>query len=194
MQVVKTEIKVKIVPLTEQNWRDFEKLFGEKGACGGCWCMYWRQTAREYQDNKGENNRKAMKKLARQPVSPGLLAYVNDIPAGWCSVSARSSFKRLGYSKILKPVDDKTVWSLPCFFIAKPFRNKGLSRNLINAAIDYCKSKGAKILEAYPVEPNGKQPDVFMYTGIFSAFKKTGFEEVARRSDTRPIVRKWIAD
>src|SRR5687767_7001450 len=138
MQVVKSEIEVNVKPLTEKNWRDFELLFGEKGACGGCWCMYWRQTAKEYQENKGENNRKAIKKLARDSIAPGLIAYVNNIPAGWCSVATRGSFKRLGYSKILKPVDDKSVWSLPCFFIAKPFRNKGLSRQLINAAVDYC--------------------------------------------------------
>jgi GNAT superfamily N-acetyltransferase len=95
----------------------------------------------------------------------------------------------------LKRVDDKPVWSVVCFFVAKPFRNKGLTVKLLKAAVDYVRSKGGAILEGYPVESkNGKMPSPFAYTGISSAFRKAGFCEVLRRSENRPIMRYPIRE
>ncbi len=39
-------------PLTPERWVDFENLFGSRGACGGGWCMWWRQTPSEFERNK----------------------------------------------------------------------------------------------------------------------------------------------
>lgn len=36
------EISLVFHPLTAEAWSDFEELFGRRGACGGCWCMWWR--------------------------------------------------------------------------------------------------------------------------------------------------------
>ena len=33
---------LEVYPLTPERWADLEELFGENGACGGCWCMWWR--------------------------------------------------------------------------------------------------------------------------------------------------------
>jgi GNAT superfamily N-acetyltransferase len=90
-------------------------------------------------------------------------------------------------------VDEKPVWSVVCFFVAKPFRQKGMSIAMLKAAAEYARKKGAKIVEGYPIEPKkGKMPDVFAYTGLVSAFKQAGFKEVLRRSETRPIMRYFI--
>lgn len=182
-------MKLSFQPLTTKNWRDFELLFGPKGACGGCWCMTWRLKAGEYEKMKGEGNKKAMKELVRRS-SPGILAYVDNKPAGWCAIAPRNEYVRLENSRVLKPVDDKPVWSVSCFFIAKEFRHKGLSAKMLKVAVDFAFSKGAAIIEGYPIEPtHDNMPGVFAWTGFSSVFKKAGFKEVARRSETRPIMR-----
>ena len=50
---------VAIHPLTPQRWADLERLFGANGACGGCWCMWWRLKRPEFDAGKGEGNRAA---------------------------------------------------------------------------------------------------------------------------------------
>ncbi len=176
--------------LTPDRWSDFEKLFGPRGATGGCWCMYWRLTRTQYEEQHGELNRRNMKALVDSAVVPGILAYSSDEPVGWCSVAPREEFPTLARSRVLKPVDDQSVWSVVCFFIARSQRRMGLTVQLLRASIEYARANGAHILEGYPVEPkDGKAPDVFMYTGLFSAFKQAGFTEVMRRSETRPIMR-----
>ena len=179
-------------PLTSDRWRDFETLFGPKG-CGGCWCMWWRLTRSEFERQKGEDNRQAMKALVESGEVPGILAYAEGEPVGWCSVAPREAFGALQRSRILKPVDEQPVWSVVCFFIAKAHRRKGLTVELLKAAVDYAAAHGAKVVEGYPVEPKkADAPDAFMYTGIASAFRRAGFVEVARRSETRPIMRRVI--
>ncbi len=182
--------KLRFGPLTIDRWDDFNELFGPRGACGGCWCMYWRQTHSEFELNKGDNNKRAMKALVKSGEVPGIIAYERDEPVAWCSIAPRARFSRLGRSHILKPVDDKPVWSVVCFFIAKRARKRGVSLAILNAAVTYAFEHGALIIEGYPVEPKrGKTADVFAYTGLASAFTRAGFDEVARRSETRPIMR-----
>jgi len=179
--------------LTQKNWRDFETLFGPRGACGGCWCMTWRLHKSEYDKGKSGGNRKAMARLVNSGNMPGILAYCDKEPIGWCAFAPRQEYKRLESSRVLKPVDDKSVWSITCFFIRKDFRRKGVSGELLNAVIRFAKKNGVKMLEAYPVVPySDKIPAVFAWTGFPSVFRKAHFLEVARRSRTRPIMRLSI--
>jgi GNAT superfamily N-acetyltransferase len=177
-------------PLTEDRWSNFETLFGERGACGGCWCMWWRLKQSEFEKQKGNKNKEAMYQIVKSGDIPGILAYYQNKPIAWCSVSPREKYLRLDRSRVLKPVDHEPVWSIVCFFIAKPYRRMGLTVELLKYVIKYCKEQGAKIIEGYPIDPKKPNiPDVFAYTGLMAAFKKTGFKEVARRSETRPIMR-----
>lgn len=179
--------------LSTSTWKDFEKLFGERGACGGCWCMYWRLSAKEFEKQKGEGNKKAIKKLASQNKVIGLIFYTDDLPVGWCSVAPREDFPRLANSRVLKPVDENPVWSVVCLFIHKDYRRKGISSQILKHTVEFCKSKGADIVEGYPVVPyTDKIPAAFAWTGIPSAFEKAGFKEAARRSKSRPVMRYYI--
>lgn len=184
---------LKYHPLTDDRWTDFETLFGERGACGGCWCMWWRLTNAVFNRQKGEGNRKAMKTIVASGEVPGLLAYADGRPVGWCSVAPREKFLRLERSRILKRIDDVPVWSVVCFFVDKRHRSQGVSVGLLRAAVAYAKERGGKIVEGYPVDPKKPRiPDLFGYHGLVSTFKKVGFEECLRRSESRPIMRYCI--
>ncbi len=125
---------------------------------------------------------------------PGLLAYAGGQPVGWVSLSPRERFPHLEHSRTLKRVDDQPVWSIVCFVVDQRFRRQGLMAKLLSAAIDYARERGAKIVEAYPIEPKGDLTGYSGYTGIVSTFRKAGFMEVLRRSQDRPIMRYYIEE
>ena len=181
-------------PLTPGLWTDFERLFGPRGACGGCWCMFWKLRGKAFDENTGDPTRQMQKAYVESGAVPGLLAYIGDEPVGWIAVEPRSAYPKLAHSRILKPVDDADVWSVPCFFVAKQVRRQGLTVELLKAAVDYVKGQGGKIVEGYPVDARKDMPAPFVYTGTAAAFQKAGFVEVARRSETRPIMRYSIGD
>jgi GNAT superfamily N-acetyltransferase len=185
--------KLTFYPLTKDRWKDFELLFGEKGACGGCWCMSWRLKKAQFDEQKGVANKKAMKKIIYGNETPGVLAYYEEKPIAWCSAAPREKFIRLENSKVLKRIDEKPVWSISCIFIIKEFRRRGISKHLLKAVIKFCEFKGAKIVEAYPQEPYGPNfPAAFAWTGIPSSFENAGFKVAERRSKMRPIMRYYI--
>lgn len=174
-------------------WNDLETLFGERGACGGCWCMVWRMRTRDWVAGKGKKNKSALRRLVKSGKRPGILAYFDRDPIGWCAIAPRREYSALERSRVLKPVDDQTVWSIACLFIRRDYRRKGVSSRLIRAAVDFAGRRGAGIVEGYPIEPTmAKTPDPFIWTGVLSAFERAGFKEVARRSKTRPIMRYTI--
>jgi GNAT superfamily N-acetyltransferase len=181
-------------PVTPEKWTDFEHLFGQRGACGGCWCMFWRQKRSEFEHMKGDVNRQLMQALVESGEVPGILGYAGGRPFGWVSVGPRQNFSALERSRILKPLDDQDVWSVVCFFVDKPYRRRGLTVYLLQAAVEYARQSGAKIVEGYPYDQEGvTSPDPFVYTGLLPAFQKAGFSEVLRRSPKRPIVRYIIS-
>jgi GNAT superfamily N-acetyltransferase len=183
-----------ILPLTPERWDDFTQLFGPRGACAGCWCMYWKLPRKDFTAGQGDKNRLIQKGIVASGQTPGLLAYVDGIPAGWVAVEPRDNYPVLNNSRILKPIDEISVWSVTCFFVAKKYRNQGLTVALLKAAIGHVAKQGGKVVEGYPVEPReaAKAPPVFVYTGLASAFKQAGFIEAGRRSETRPIMRYFI--
>lgn len=181
-------------PLTPDLWTDFERLFGPRGACAGCWCTFWKLRGKVYEENTGEPARQMQKSLVESGTVPGLLAFHDDEPVGWIAVEPRSAYAKLAHSRILKQVDNAGAWSVTCFFVAKQARRQGLTVALLKAAVEYVREQGGKIIEGYPVDADRDLPDVFIYHGTVAAFHKAGFVEVARRSETRPIMRFFIGD
>jgi len=180
----------RVAPLTSDRWPDLVELFGPRGASGGCWCMWWRLPNAEFAGGKGDRNRAALEEIVRAGKVPGLLAYDCDRAVGWCALGPRVDFPRLARSRILAPVDDALAWSVVCFFVDRHYRRRGVTLALLQAAKKYARSRGAAILEGYPVDARDqKVVPAFAYTGLASAFAAAGFVEVARRSPTRPIMR-----
>lgn len=180
-------------PLTPALWPDLVRLFGERGACAGCWCMFPRLPRKEYLAGQGPTNRRRLQRMVRRREVHAVIAYVDGEPAAWCSFGPRDSFPSLGRSRLLAPVDDRPVWSVVCFFIKRPFRRQGLSSRLLEAASEYAARRGASILEGYPHDRDrAKLPDAFAWSGLLASFDRAGFKEVERRSAGRPIVRRTL--
>jgi GNAT superfamily N-acetyltransferase len=180
----------KVLPVTPSRWADLEALFGERGACGGCWCMTWRLSRKEFVAGKGAGNRRALRRLVASGARPGVLGYLGKEPVAWCSVAPREEFTALTRSRVLAPVDATPVWSVSCLFVKRPYRRMGISARILRAAVEFAAKGGAKAVEGYPVLPAmQKTPDPFIWTGTPEAFRAAGFREVLRRSRTRPIMR-----
>ena len=154
--------------------------------------MWWRRTQSAFKENKGEENKQAFRRIvgSRQPT--GVLAYSLGKPVGWCAVAPREVYTRLATSRVLKPVDAEPVWSISCFYVKRECRRARLSIALLRAAVDYARHNGARIVEGYPQDIRQDHDDAFVWTGLFSTFHQAGFKEVARRSPTRPVMRKEI--
>ena len=189
---VKSVPWIKIQPLTPSRWHDLEKLFGERGACGGCWCMYFRLPRARWVSQKGEQNKLALRDLVNSGENPGLLAYANGEPAGWCALAPREGYPRLAASRNFKAIDAQPAWAVTCFFVARPYRRQGLMLSLLRAAVKYAARHGARIIEGYPVEPKKGYPDGPYYRGLISTFSQAGFKEAARRSPASCIMRRTI--
>jgi GNAT superfamily N-acetyltransferase len=177
-------------PLTAKNWVDFEELLGPRGGWGGCWCMWWRLDRATFDRNKGAKNKQAFRRIVASRTPVGVLAYSASRPVGCCAVAPREIYVRLASSRVLRPVDDQAVWSVSCFYVKPEYRRIGLSVALLKAAVDYAFRRGAKIVEGYPQDVRKTLPDAFAWTGLLPAFRQTGFKEVARRSPTRPVLRR----
>ena len=139
-----------------------------------------------------------MASTAAEGRNPGLVAYRDGEAVGWVSVGPRDDYERLQHSKVLAPVDDKPVWSIVCFVVARAARGQGVARALLDAAVDYAREHGATLVEAYPVETDGERvPAAQAYKGTLGMFERAGFDVVERRranstSAPRPIVRRAI--
>jgi GNAT superfamily N-acetyltransferase len=144
----------------------------------------------DFTQSRGEGNRERMWKIVLSGAQPGILAYAEEVPVGWCTLAPRDQFPRLDRSRILAPVDDLPVWSVPCFFVRRTWRRKGVSLGLLGAAVDFARAAGALALEGYPLVRVARAPAAADCTGAESIFLRRGFVEVARRSPNRPILRR----
>ena len=187
-------MRLAVRPLTRSRWDDLVELFNRPGGSivRGCWCMHYRKSGAGSSGLYGKKNRRALKALVDGGTVPGLLAYRDRRPVGWISLGPREEYARLERSPVMKPVDEKPVWSVVCFFVDPKERGKGITRTLLRGAIDYARSRGATLLEAYPVDKNVRSHPDFMWFGAKSLFDQAGFKEVARRKATRPVVRRAL--
>jgi len=199
MKTTETKVEdLKVYPLTPDRWQDFETLFGEHGAYGNCWCMFWRMKRSEFMKMKGEEKKAAMLDLVNSGVATGVMLYEKDQPIGWCSLGPRETLYPLERSTTLKRIDDQPVWSIVCFFILRGCRKQGLMQVLVKGAVDHARDQGARIVEAYPTDMQsgimaGKHLTGYHgYMGIASTFRKFGFVEVGRPNEYQVIMRYTI--
>jgi GNAT superfamily N-acetyltransferase len=192
-------MNVTVLPATPERWLDVEAIFGAKGcsAARGCWCMHYRKSGRvpalSNVAYRSKTYRAGLKALVDKGKSPGLVAYRDGVPVGWVSLAPRDEFARLRRSPVMKPVDDKPVWSIICFVVPPEHRGQGVARALLQGAIAFARERGATVIEAYPVDKSSPSKGAAMWFGAKSMYDHAGFKEVARRKPTRPVVRLDLA-
>src|SRR5947209_6088266 len=179
-----------IYPATPARWRDLERLFGPRGAYFNCWCMYWRLRRRDFRALAPEQRKAALRAWVRSGAAPGLLAYRQGKPVAWCAVAPRDEYAALAASPKLKPVGEtRGVWSITCYFVAKEHRRTGLMSALLEGAARHARGKGARVLEGYPVIADGLT-GCAGYTGLVPAYRKAGFNVVARPNRSMRVMQK----
>jgi GNAT superfamily N-acetyltransferase len=172
---------IEVQPLTPERWDDLLALFGERGASAGCWCMWFRARP-HHSEAKRAQNRAMLEGLVMDDRVPGLLAYRDGQPVGWVSVAPRPEFERIaGPANEDDPgAATSPIWSVVCFYIHGRKRGTGIATALLSAAVEHARSGGAEILEAYPVEPEGRTHNGDAFTGLRSMYERVGFREVGR--------------
>ena len=181
--------------LTPELWPALEALFGESGACAGCWCMYWRLDAGErFDDVKGARAKRRFRALVEGGQAHGMLAFVDGVAVGWCAFERRVELARLDRAPSLRVDDAERVWSLPCFFVARRWRGQGVAQALLAAAEKALRAHGARIVEGYPTKPSSdtKVPGPWAYTGLPTMFERAGFSLAQARPKGRQRYRKRL--
>lgn len=183
---------VDVQPLTAERWDDFEALFTSAAIPGRCWCMWQRGTQKNAIENRGEGNRTAMRGKVEEGEDVGLLAYADGVPAAWCSIGPRSAFGRLSRSPALTAAEGseppEKVWSTVCYFVHRDYRHAGLAHELLRAAVEYARERGAEAFEGYPVKPRDKRIDTpSAFPGTSAMFVQAGFSPVPSRAPDRSI-------
>ena len=194
---------LQIQPVTADRWAELAGFFGPSGAYSGCWCVWWRSTAAEFAAGNRDpqaGNRARLAGLVADGRVPGLLGYDGDRPVGWVSLGPRPDFGRILRSPVLRPEPgsadpdevpaDPAVWSLVCFWVPRAERGRGVARALLAGAVEHATANRARVLEAYPVDVDGRGRAADLFTGTAALLADAGFREVRRRRPDRPVMRR----
>ncbi|WP_022881739.1 GNAT family N-acetyltransferase [Gryllotalpicola ginsengisoli] len=171
---------VEVVPATAERFEDLATIIGPSTPGGdACWCLSCRLTSSENSRLVGPQREEKVRELTRQPVVPGLLAYVDGEVAGWVNTGPRAAIGRLQRSRTILPVDDVPVWCVLCFVVRKGFTGRGLTRELLRGATEFARAHSAPAIEGYPIDPaGGWVSSAFLYVGTASTFAAEGFEVI----------------
>ena len=177
-------------PVTRGRLPDLARFASRHGKFGYCSCMRWRMTSTDYHESTKEDRSTALAALVTQGKPVGVMAYRGHEPVGWCSIAPRETYEGLERYRALPRLDERRVWSVVCFFVDRHERRQGVTLGLLKAAVAYARSRGARTIEAYPVQPASR---LYTYMGSPSTFRKAGFQDVTPRGQTRMVMR-YVVD
>lgn len=190
-----TSPSIEVISIADAPWRDVQTVFGTRGDPSSCWCQYFKMDNSEWKTASRETCEPLLKKQVHDlDPAPGVLAYLDGEPVGWCAVEPRTHYSRLNRMKVVaaspERADDASVWAVTCFVVRVGFRKRGIGGALLAGAVDHARRGGARIVEAYPVDPSQRErtPSAELYHGILSQFKAHGFREVARPTPDRAVM------
>lgn len=185
---------IEIRPATAEHFADVERALTGGGDSRTCQCQWWRLTNAEWNVTDAADRERLLRAEVAAGPPPALVAYVADEAAGWVRVGPRDAQTRLARTKAvvaasLEEWGDPSVWSVSCFVVRKEHRRTGLTARLLHAAIAYAREGGARVIEAYPIDPAVRKiPASGLFTGVLSTFDAAGFREVARAKPHQAIV------
>ena len=188
-------VPIRVRPVKPGDWEIIVRLFGDNGACGGCWCMWPRvpRGGKLWEEVKGRKNRDSLRRLVRAGKIHAVLAFSGREPVGWCSFGPRETMPRLATVRALQRESSKETWSVVCFFIPARWRGHGVAGQLLEAATREAFARGAAEIEGYPVLPKSASspvPAVFAWTGVPTLFRRAGYTRLRRPGASRPMYLK----
>ncbi len=182
-----------VVSATAERWPDVVTLLGGSTE-QGCWCQSWRGSPKARGFTGPAANRDALQaQVESGGFAPGLIAYLDGEPVGWCGLGPRAAMPRLVNSRTIPSVDDLPVWSIGCFVVRPGFRRKGVAKALLAGAIEYARSQGAPAIEAYPIDPGDARVSTsFGFVGFTSMFEAAGFRRAALTGGHSAGLPRWL--
>ncbi|WP_418275781.1 GNAT family N-acetyltransferase [Isoptericola jiangsuensis] len=162
---------------------DVRTLVGPKRpGANVCFCLSYRIGSAENQDLRGTARADRVRELCAEDPAPGVIAYDGSEPVAWAAIHPRSDTSFATNRKI-PHVDDLPVWSLWCVRVRPGHRKQGLTRPLIEGAVEFARAAGAPVVEAYPVDNGTERVDLTMaYVGTRAMFADAGFTWAADTS------------
>jgi GNAT superfamily N-acetyltransferase len=187
---------VSIVPIADAAWPDVQQVFGTRGDPARCWCQFFKLPNREWWDEPSESKEALLHGQAGEDPGPGLIAYLDGEPVGWCAIEPRPKYPQLLRSKVVtggsaEPGDDPSVWAITCFVVRVGFRRRGVASALVAAAVDWARQHDARLIEGYPVDTAAREKTsaAALYHGSVSLFESAGFTVATRPSPGRAVMR-----
>ena len=174
-------------PVSAMTWPAFEAFFSGPGAPKHCWCMVWRRTPAEAKLQAGSDRKRMMHGRIHDGNPVGLLACREGKAVGWVSIAPRFTHRNLGGPEA-EPGEN--IWSLVCFYVPRRLRGARLVRQLLAGAIEYARSEGATVVEAYPVDADSPS---FRFMGFVPVFREAGFTEIGGTGTRRHVMRLTVA-
>ena len=184
--------EVSVRPATGDRFEDLAMVLRPKReGAAACWCVAYRLPDRAA---KSVPEREAyMRGLCESGQPPGVIAYVDGVPAGWCSVSPRAGLSRLVNSRTIPAVDEQPVWSVVCLVVRAGFRRRGVAKGMLEGAVDYTREQGADIVEGYPLDAGGAKISASLaYVGTVTMFEAAGFSRVMPTTSRHSGILRWV--
>jgi len=197
---VRTSERIEVHAASADRWADVVEVFESGAIANRCWCQWVRKTQQQARRDGPEGNRASLRALIDDDECPGMIAYVDGVPVGWCSVGTKESFGRLRRSKPLTPADTDpspgATWATLCFYVIPAHRHRGVARALLQGAMTRAQQSGATAYEVYPVGTEGRAlANDSAYPGTDQMLEGLGFREVASAApgpSSQRIMRKLL--
>ncbi|GAA1515245.1 GNAT superfamily N-acetyltransferase [Agromyces terreus] len=189
-------LELRVLPAQQVPFADIETVFGTRGDPAGCWCQWYKIPGSDWRESPAELAARLRTQIQTSDRGPGLVAYDGETPVGWCAVEPRPALPRLQRKRIVAngsdepDFDDDSVWAVSCFVVRRAHRRRGVGAALAEAAVVYAREQGARVLEAYAVDPSAraKPPAADLFPGTVTMFERAGFVEVSRPTPSRAVM------
>lgn len=183
---------LRITPATTAPWADLATVFTTPGEAGICFCQFYKVTQLEWDTFEPAQCSAQLRAQTEIEPGPGLVAYLDDEPVGWCGVESKLKTPRLFESPVAaastQSPDDANAWAVRCFIVREESRHRGVGQALLGAAIDHARANGAHTLEGYPIDTTVEFDHETLFRGTIGMFESAGFALVARPVEGRALM------